>query len=396
VAILKLLNVKLIKRMKKLILKISAYKLVFISVVFLIFFSVGCAKKGEKEIKIGAILPLTGDAAVWGNNTKKGIDLAVEEIGKKGGVNGKKIKIIYEDSQGLPQKGVSAIQKLITVDKVPVVIDDSMSSVTLAMAPIAEKNKVVILSTGATAPKISEAGEYIFRIWNSDDLEGKVSAKFIYEDLRLSNAIILYINNDYGKGLEDVFKREFQILGGKILLSNNFDQGDSDFKTQLAKIKDLRPEIIYLIGYPKEISIILKQASELNVGSKIIGTVTFEDPHIIQLAGKAAEGAIYPYPIEPNKEDLVVNEFLNKYKMKYNEVPGITADVGYDAVNMIALAIKLHGGEKGEDIQKGLVMIKDFHGASGLMTFDKNGDVQKPIRMKTVRNGEFMWLKNKE
>ena len=179
----------------------------------------------------------------------------------------------------------------------------------------------------------------------------------------------------------------------KFLLSNNFDQGDSDFKTQLAKIKDLRPEIIYLIGYPKEISIILKQASELNVGSKIIGTVTFEDPHIIQLAGKAAEGAIYPYPIEPNKEDLVVNEFLNKYKMKYNEVPGITADVGHDAVNMIALAIELSGGDEGVNIQKGLMMIKDFHGASGVMTFDKNGDVQKPIGLKTITNRKFVWYK---
>jgi branched-chain amino acid transport system substrate-binding protein len=365
-----------------------------ILIASLMVFSFGCAKKEEKEIKIGAILPLTGDAAEWGNNTKNGIDIAVDKINNAGGINGKKIKILYEDTQGTPQNGVSAIQKLIDIEKVPAIIDDSMSSVTLAMAPIAEKNKVVLLSTGATAPKISEAGDYIFRIWNSDDLEGKISANFVKNELKFRNAAILYINNDYGKGLEGVFKKEFENLGGKILISENFGQSDTDYKTQLTKIKNMKPEVIYLVGYPKEISLILKQASELRVNSKIIGTVTFEDPNIIRLAGKAAEGVIYPYPVEPNKSDKAVSEFLNSYKAKYSKDPGITCDVGYDAVNMIAEAVRLSKGFKGEDVQRGLMMIKDFHGASGVMTFDKNGDVSKPIEMKTIKNGKFSWLKD--
>lgn len=272
-----------------------------ILIASLMVFSFGCAKKEEKEIKIGAILPLTGDAAEWGSNTKNGIDLAVEKINNSGGINGRKIKILYEDTQGTPQNGAAAIQKLINVEKVQAVIDDSMSSVTLAMAPIAEKNKVVLLSTGATAPKISEAGDYIFRIWNSDDLEGKISANFVYNELKFKNAAIFYINNDYGKGLESVFKKEFERLSGKILISDNFGQSDTDFKTQLTKIKNLKPDAIYLVGYPKEISLILKQSAELKINSKIIGTVTFEDPNIIKLAGHAAEGVIYPYPVEPDK-----------------------------------------------------------------------------------------------
>jgi branched-chain amino acid transport system substrate-binding protein len=187
----------------------------YIIILSLVILS-GCVKKEENEIRIGAILPLTGDAAEWGSNTKNGIDLAVDNINSGGGINGRKIKILYEDTQGMPQNGVAAIQKLINVEKLPTVIDDSMSSVTLAMAPIAENNKVVLLSVGATAPKISEAGKYIFRIWNSDDLEGKVSARFVYDDLKLKNAAILYINNDYGTGLDSVFKKAFEELGGKI------------------------------------------------------------------------------------------------------------------------------------------------------------------------------------
>mgnify|MGYP001322878251 CR=1 FL=1 len=371
----------------------SVLIIISILIASLMVFSFGCVKKEEKEIKIGAILPLTGDAAEWGSNTKNGIDLAVEKINNSGGINGRKIKILYEDTQGTPQNGAAAIQKLINIEKVQAVIDDSMSSVTLAMAPIAEKNKVVLLSTGATAPKISEAGDYIFRIWNSDDLEGKVSANFIYNELKFKNAAIFYINNDYGKGLESVFKKEFESLGGKILISENFGQSDTDFKTQVTKIKNIKAEAIYLVGYPKEISLILKQASELKINSKIIGTVTFEDPNIIKLAGKAAESVIYPYPVQPNKSDKVVSEFLTQYKEKYGKDPGITCDVGYDAVNMLAQAI-ISNGMKGEDIQKGLMMTKDFHGASGVMTFDKNGDVNKPIEMKTIKNGKFFWLKN--
>lgn len=374
----------------------SSVVLVLIAIIIftLLVFSFGCAKKEEKEIKIGAILPLTGDAAEWGNNTKNGIDLAVEKINDSGGINGKKIKILYEDTQGTPQNGVAAIQKLINIENIQAVIDDSMSSVTLAMAPIAEKNKVVLLSTGSTSPKISGLGKYIFRIWNSDDLEGKIAAKFMFNELKAKNAAIFYINNDYGKGLEDVVKKEFENLGGKILTIDNFNQSDADFKTQLTKIKGIRPEIVYLVGYPKEISLILKQSAELRTNFKIVGTVTFEDPNIVKLAGNAANGVIYPYPVESDKSDKTVSEFLSSYNIKYSKKPGITCDVGYDAVNMLSTAIKLSNSTKGKDIQKGLTMLKDFHGASGIMTFDKNGDVNKPIEMKTIQNGKFLWLKN--
>lgn len=351
---------------------------------------IGC-EKAEKEIKIGAVLPLTGDVAVWGSNTKEGIDLAVEKVNNSGGINGSILKIIYEDSEALPQKGVSAIQKLITVDKIPAIIDNSVSSVTLAMAPIAEKNQVVILATGATAPKISEAGEYIFRIWNSDALEGEVIAQYTYEKLEITKVAILYVNNDYGKGLEDVFRQEFTKRGGTVTTSEAFEQSETSYRNQLTKVRTSSPEAIYLVGYPREVAQCLKQTKELGVKTQIIGTVAFEDPHILEIAKDAAAGVIYPYPVLPDTNDIAVNEFLSAYRTKYNKEPGITCDVGYDAVNMIAQAIKLSNGHEGIDIKNGLMMIKDYHGASGVMEFDQNGDVHKPIGMKTVKDGKFTW-----
>ena len=193
-----------------------------------------CERKQSDDqeiITIGATLPLTGDAAVWGKNTQKGIDLALAEINAAGGVLGHELRVVYEDTQALAREGVNAYRKLVATHNVPAIIDDSVSSVTLAIAPLAQKNKVVILATGATAPKISDAGEFIFRIWNSDAYEGEVAARFAYHDLGHRSAAVLYINNDYGKGLEQVFKVEFSKLGGKITASESFAQSATNMRT---------------------------------------------------------------------------------------------------------------------------------------------------------------------
>jgi branched-chain amino acid transport system substrate-binding protein len=349
-------------------------------------------RRGEKEIKIGAILPLTGDAAIWGQNDKEGMDLAVEEINAAGGIKGIKVRIIYEDSEALPQKAVAAFQKLVNIEKVSVIIGDIASSPTFAIAPLAQQHKVVLLSPGATAPKLSEAGPYFFRIWNSDAEEGEKMADFSYHKLKLRKIAILYINNDYGSGLKDVFSVEFEKRGGKIVAVERFQQNDIDFKTQLYKIKAVNPEAIYLVGYPKEIPLILKQAKEIGLKKQILGSVAFEDPGIVELAKDAAEGVIYPYPIDPDPNEPSVKHFIESFRKKYNKEPGIGANAGYDAVKMIVKAIELSCGFSGEDIRKGLNMIKDYHGASGVMTFDENGDVHKPIGFKIIKNGKFVWF----
>lgn len=347
------------------------------------------SSNGTEPIVLGATLPLTGDAAVWGKNTQQGIDLALEQINASGGVLGRKLEVIYEDTQALAKEGVSAYRKLVTVDKVPAIIDDSVSSVTLAMAPMAEKDKVVILATGATAPSISEAGDFIFRIWNSDAYEGEVAAKYAYHDLSHRSAAILYINNDYGKGLEQVFKSEFSKLGGKIVASESFAQSATNMRTQLTKIKAAKPQLLYLVGYPKETPIALKQARELQLGVQTLGTVAMKDPQLIEAAGEAAEGLSFPYPKEPGGDHVA--KFHAAIQAKYGQDPGITTDVGYDAVKMIAQAIEKAGGFTGEDIRRGLNMLKNYPGVSGTMTFDDNGDVSKPMGIMHVLDLQFQW-----
>jgi branched-chain amino acid transport system substrate-binding protein len=363
--------------------------MVFLAVLALSFSACTDEKekgKGPETIKIGAILPLTGDAALYGNNDRQGIDLAVEIANANGGVNGRKIEVVYEDNKGEAKTAVSAINKLDNSD-IQVVIDDAISTVTLAMLPVATQKKILVLSTGATNPSLSGASPYFFRIWNSDAEEGVFAAEAYFNQLKLNRMAILYVNNDYGKGLKDVFEKKYTSLGGEIVAVESFDGDTKDFRNILFKLKGRDLQAIYLIGYASETGIIVKQLKELKIDAGITGTVAMEDAAFLNLAGKAAEGVIYVFPKPPKGN--VVQEFRNQFKEKYGTAPAILCDVGYDAANLVIYAYR-NGAKTSDDIRRIFAEIKEFKGASGEITFDNNGDVHKPMILKTVREGDFV------
>ena len=362
-------------------------------VIVLAAFAGACLDKQpteSEEIKIGAILPLTGEAAKYGEDAKLGIDLAVEEINAAGGIKGKKIQVVYEDSQAAPSQGVAAIQKLVTVDKVPVIIGAMASSVTLAIAPIAEENKVVLLSPASTAPQITEAGDYIFRNEVSDAYGGKAQAELTWDELGIRNVAILYINNDYGVGTIDTFKKNFESYGGNITAIEVFEQGATDFRTQLTKIKDSNPDAIFLVGY-KEVILILKQAKELGIETQILSSTMFEDPEILEKVGDLAEGVIYVYygGFDPESDEEQVETFISDLAEKYGREPGHYTAESYDAMKLISVAIE-KGGYNSEEIKNALYDIKDYQGLAGSISFDENGDVIKLVTLKTVKDGKFV------
>ena len=351
----------------------------------------GCAKK-ENEIKIGAILPLTGDAAKYGQNTKNGIDLALEEINRKGGIKGKKVSIICEDSQADPKKAVSVFQKLTTVDKVSFFLGPLASSSVLAVAPIANKKKVIILAPAASSPKITDAGDYIFRNVMSDLFDGRAIADFAFNNLKKMTAGIIYINNDFGIGLEASFKASFEKYGGEVVIVEAFNPGGTDFRTQLAKIKSSAPEVVFLAGQ-KEMGHILRQAIELGLNPQWISFSMFEDPEILKIAGNAANNVYYTYRVfDPDSDISVVKDFTESYKRKYGQLPDIFAGLAYDAAKILTLAIG-KGGQDMEKVKDALYNTKNFPGVVGSTTFDKNGDVIKPIGIKKVEKGKFTWVK---
>jgi branched-chain amino acid transport system substrate-binding protein len=357
----------------------------------MIFIVITHTKRGPNEIVIGAILPLTGDGAMYGEWTKKGIDLAINEENQKGGINGKKIKILYEDTQQKPDLGVAAFKKLILIEKVQAVIGELSSSVTLAVAPVANQNKIVLLSPAASSPKITDAGDYIFRVCASDIFEGKVMAEFSMNKLKYKKVSILYINNEYGLGIKNVFNSVYIENGGEIVSIESFDQGTSDFRTQLLKIKVTNPQAIYLVGYAPEMAIALRQIKELRIKVPILSSYEAENPKILEVSGNAAEGIIYSaYDYDPKKENLLVQSFVKEYKINYGEEPNIVAALGYDSAKIMIEALKEARVISGDEIKNSLYNIKKYPGVTGITSFDRNGDVEKSVIIKTIKNKEFI------
>ena len=354
--------------------------LIIITIV-LINFSM---KNQEEVIEIGVILPLSGNAAVYGLSAKEGIELALQDLDNK-------YQLIYEDSQCNSEKAVSASQKLINIDNVKMIIGHICSSAAMAVAPIAEQNKVILLSPGASTPELTNAGDYIFR--NRQSISGEVSkvAEVSHNDFNINKMGIMYVNNDYGVGAKNIFKKKFEELNGEILSIESYEQDSTDFRTPLTKIKQVRPEAIFLAGYIKESAIIIKQATELNLETQFFSTMGVEGQELLDVAGPAAEGIIYTAPsFDVKSNESSIREFINKYKVKYGKEPTyIFAATGYDALKILDLGIEKCKTDT-NCIKNRLYSIENYPGVSGLTTFDEYGDVNKPVMIKTVKNGQFV------
>ena len=365
-------------------------RIVLILLLVVFVFSCNQLRKENNEIKIGVILPLTGDAASYGESMKNGLEVALSELNQDD-FKSNQIKLIYEDSEAKAAKAVSAINKLINADKVIAVIGPLTSSEVLSVAPIAEKAKIVLISPTASSPTITNAGDYIFRNLTSDIYDGIAIAQYASNKLNYKKIAIAYLNNDFGIGLREAFKREANNLGMTITQEQAFKQDAIDFKTQVVLIKKSESDALFIVG-GKEMGRFLKQASELKMNLPILSVGVFEDPDIIKLAGEAVEDAYYTFrTYDPNSENEEIKNFVNSYKSKFSKEPDLYASLSYDALNILAFAL-LKQNEKNSNLKEELYKIKDFPGVTGMTTIDANGDVNKPMGIKTVKNGEFIWI----
>lgn len=372
--------------MKKGSFKFSAV-LVIISIIIasLIVFS-GCAKEEEKEIKIGVILPLTGDLADPGGKSLNGIKLAIDAY------NEKKpripIKLFVEDSKANPVDGVNAMRKLVDVNHIKLIIGDMTSGVTLALAPIAEQEHVVVLAPGASNPKVREAGDYIFRNWASDNFDGEVMAKYLINSLGKKRAAVIYINNEYGTGLANAFEKTFVEYGGRVILKENYDQGSSDFRNILAKMREANVDCVYLPGHPRENGILVRQLKEMRISTTLTANLSVETPDFYNIAKEAGDGIFFSTPaFDLSSNEQNIKKFIENYQAKYNSKPDATAGHSYDAANIMLQAIRMADYDISK-VKDQLYKIKDFPGVTGNTTFDDHGDVVKPVMIKRLnKNG---------
>lgn len=346
----------------------------WVLIIFLAFAS-ACAKTGEKGaegvIKIGSIGPLTGDLAYIGENMKEAVELAEDEINQSGGIKGKKIEVIFEDGKCDPKEAANAGNKLINVDKVAVIIGGLCSSETLAVAPLAEKSKVILLSAASTNPKITEAGDYIFRDVPSDSFQGAFAAEYVKTKLNKKSVALLKCLSDWCLGVNDAFKAEFLRLGGRITGEESFPQDSRDLRSQLVKIKSTDPELIYFVSYTEGSIVGLRQMRELGIKTGVFGADAWSDPKIWESVGENGEGAMYTEPANKDYPPQFVDAMKKKTGGK--EI-NVYAPRAYDALKMLAMVME-NAGTDTSLIKKGLYGIKNYQGIADNYTFDGNGDI---------------------
>lgn len=359
-----------------------------IAVAFLSLFTPACSKT-EEVVSIGALLPLTGPGANYGVWERQGIDLAVEEINADGGVNGKKLKIIYEDVQSNPQIAVSAFKKLLAEGQIQAAVA-GISSVVLALAPIADSSGIVLVNCGGISPRIPEVtGNYVYSNIVDGSVEVKAMADFAVNRLKFSTIGVLYINSAAGVDAKDVFAREYESKGGKVVTAEAHEPGATDFRTQLTKLQAAGPQAVYLASFTKESALILKQAKELGFRTQWLSYAPFEGEDIFTVAGSAAEEVIYTsQAFDPLSADPRIRGFQEKYRKKYGTTAEIYAATFYDGIYMLADSMR-RMGTKGTQIREGLRTIGGFQGVTGEIRFDARQVVSKPIVFKVVREGRF-------
>lgn len=344
---------------------------------------------GGGEIKVAILAPLSGPVPTFGVSTRDGALLAIEEWNAKGGVLGKKIVPIVEDSQCTPDPAVNAANKVIDQDKVKFIIGEVCSKASIPVSEIANAKGVLQISPTSTNPAVTVAQDgktkdYVFRACFIDPFQGKVGAKFAIEELKAKTAFVLLDQaNDYVKGLAEVFIKEFQAMGGTIVGTESYTAQDTDFSAILAKVADAKPDLVYLPDYYNVVNLVTKQAKEKGVTAKFLGGDGW-DSSDLDLA--AAEGGFYTNHYAADSKAPAAVAFQKAYGERFKDetgkgkVPDALAALAYDATNILMQSIKEAGTDDPAKVKDAMAKIQ-FDGVSGRITFDAQ---HNPVKSATI------------
>ena len=360
-------------------------------------FAMSCSRSQEgqeqNEIVIGEFGSLTGTTATFGISTKNGIDMAVDEVNKTGGLLGKRVRVIVEDDQGRPEEAQTVVTKLITRDRVVAVLGEVASSRTLAAAPVAQQNRIPMISPSSTNPRVTQIGDYIFRVCFIDPFQGFVMAKFATNTLKVKNVAILRdIKNDYSVGLADVFVENFKQLGGSIVADVSYSEGDTDFSAQLTAIKPRNPQAIFVPGYYMEVGLIARQAKSLGLTVPLLGGDGWDSPKLTEIGGEALNGSYYSNHSSMDDPNPLIQKFVAEYKARYNEGPDALAALGYDSAQILFDAMRRANTTDPAQVRDALAQTKDFPGVTGRITIDQDRNAVKPAVVLRVKDGKLEYV----
>jgi branched-chain amino acid transport system substrate-binding protein len=340
------------------------------------------------DIPVGLYAALSGGEAAFGAATLQGAQLAAEEINASGGVLGKKIRLVVEDDQGKGDEAASVVTKLITSNNVLAIIGENSSNQSLAAGPIAQAAKVPMISPSSTNPKVTQTGDYIFRVCFTDPYQGKALATFVAQNLGLKTAAVLKDNkNDYSVGLAQYFTETFVKLGGRIVAEQSYSGGDSEFRPQLTAIKAASPQVLFIPGFYTDVGQIAIQARDLGITVPMVGGDGWDSPTVIKIGGKAVEGCYFSDHYFVGEDRPAVKRFVGTIHQRTGNNPDANSALGYDALYILTNAIRKAGSLDRKAIRDQIAQTKDYQGVSGVITMGPDRDPIKPVAMIKIENG---------
>ena len=358
---------------------------------------VGCNQatpNNSDTIKVGINYELSGGTATYGQSSVEGIELAIEEINKAGGINGKQIQPVKYDNKSEEAEATTLATRLITQDKVLAVLGPATSGMFKATIPVAEQNKIPVASGSATANDVTVDAngvkEFAFRICFYDEVQGQVMADYAYEKLGKQKAVIIMdSSSDYAKGLAESFTETFEAAGGTIVAQEAYVTNDTDFNAVITSIKGQDFDVIFIPGYYQEVGLIIKQARAQGIDVPILGADGFDSPKLAELAGADALSNVYfSNHYSSLDQDPTVQEFIKSFKAQYNKEPDAFNALGYDLAKFVADGISRAEKPDGESVRNALAETKEFHGVTGTITVDENHNAVKDIIVIQMENGK--------
>lgn len=353
-----------------------------------------CALRAEEPIRVGEYASLTGKEASFGQSSHKGITMAFEEINAAGGVLGRRIELITEDNQTVPGQSATAAKKLIARDKVVALLGEVSSGRSLEAAPIAQSFRVPMIAPASTNPKVTQVGDYVFRVCFIDPFQGTVMAKFASGELKARRvAIISSVSNAYSVGLAKFFRERFTADGGTVPVEQKYAEGDKDFRAQLTAVRAADCDAVFVPGYYTEAALIVRQARELGMTMPFLGGDGWVADELLQIGGDALNGCYYSTHFSPEDTNPEVRRFVEHYRARWGgETPDAFAALGYDAAGVLADAIRRAGSTDGPRLRDALAHTRAFRGATGETTIDSNRDASKPATIIAIRDGKLNFM----
>ena len=341
-------------------------------------------------IKIGEFASLTGKEASFGQMSHHGTELAIDELNAHGGALGRKLQLLTEDNQSKQGESKTIARKLISRDGIVALLGEVASGRSLEAAPVCQESHIPQISPSSTNPKVTEIGDYIFRVCFIDPLQGKVLARFAQQTLKVKRvAVLTDAASTYSDGLATFFKESFTNSGGTIVSDQKYSGGDKDFNAQLTSIKAADPEAIFIPGYYQDAGLIALQARQLGITIPLFGGDGWESHDLMAIGGAAVEGTYFSTHFSPEQPEPVVQDFVKKFHDRYGVMPDAMAALGYDTAILLADAFKRAGSTDGPKVRDALAATKDFPGITGKITIDEHRNAKKPLVMLRVEGGKF-------